>query len=220
MRKQSTNITPQQRMDMILPWFRAHQPVVKSELNYDNTFHLLIAVMLSAQCTDKRVNMVTPHLFQRFPTPKSLATATFEEVFSEIASISYPNNKAKHLIGMAKMLVDEFDSQVPCTPGELERLPGVGRKTANVVSAVAFNLPRMAVDTHIFRVCNRLGVTKAKSPLQSEQQLIKLIKEEEIPLAHHWFLLHGRYVCMARKPHCEKCPFTECCNFFKSNATK
>lgn len=205
---------------IIIDWFKANQPDVSSELNFTNTFELLVAVMLSAQCTDKRVNLVTPALFQQFPTSESLSKATFEEVLSLISSISYPNNKARHLIAMAQMVEQQFGGEVPTTPDELEQLPGVGRKTANVVSAVAYGLPRMAVDTHIFRVCNRLGLTKASNPLQSERQMMALLKEEDVATAHHWFLLHGRYVCVARKPKCEKCPFTEVCDFFQNKPTK
>lgn len=201
----------------IVDWFKTNQPNVSSELNFSNTFELLVAVMLSAQCTDKRVNMVTPNLFQHFPSSKSLSEATFDEVLQLISSISYPNSKARHLIAMAQMVENDFNGEVPTSPDDLEKLSGVGRKTANVVSAVAYGLPRMAVDTHIFRVCNRLGLTKATNPLQSERQMMVLLKEEDVATAHHWFLLHGRYVCVARKPKCASCPFTEVCDYHQTS---
>lgn len=216
MKKENPSKQTLKKAAIIIEWFKANQPDVKSELNFGNTFELLVAIMLSAQCTDKRVNMVTPALFQRFPDAKALSSATFEEVLNLIASISYPNSKAKHLIAMAQMVENDFNGEVPTSPDDLELLPGVGRKTANVVSAVAYGLPRMAVDTHIFRVCNRLGLTHANNPLQSEKQMMELLKEEDVATAHHWFLLHGRYVCVARKPKCDQCPFTEVCDFYQT----
>lgn len=216
MKKENPSKQTLKKAAIIIEWFKANQPDVKSELNFANTFELLVAVMLSAQCTDKRVNMVTPALFQRFPDAKALSSATFEEVLNLIASISYPNSKAKHLIAMAQMVEERFNGEIPTSPDDLELLPGVGRKTANVVSAVAYGLPRMAVDTHIFRVCNRLGLTHANNPLQSEKQMMELLKKEDVATAHHWFLLHGRYVCVARKPKCDQCPFTEVCDFYQT----
>lgn len=190
-------------------------PVAESELEYGNPFQLLVAVMLSAQCTDKRVNMVTPALFAAYPTPEALAQATSDEVFEYIKSVSYPRSKAEHLVAMAKRLTEVYDSRVPDNIDELQTLQGVGRKTANVVCAVIWNQPTMAVDTHIFRVSERLGLTTgSKNPLQTERQLVKYIPAEVIPKAHHWLLLHGRYVCQARKPRCEECGISPYCRFF------
>ncbi len=211
-------MTTKERFEHILRIFAETMPVAESELTYSNPFELLIAVMLSAQCTDKRVNLVTPALFAAYPTPEALAQATKEEVFSYIRSVSYPNAKAEHLIGMANMLVQDFDSTVPDNIEDLQRLPGVGRKTANVVCAVIYNQPTMAVDTHIFRVSERIGLTtNSKNPLQTEKQLVKYIPADLIPKAHHWILLHGRYVCTARNPHCERCPITSYCRYFQNN---
>lgn len=190
-------------------------PVAETELNYDSPFHLLIAVILSAQCTDKRVNMVTPALFEAFPTPEVLAVSNADAVFEYIKSISYPNNKAKNLVGMAKRLMSEFGGEVPDTLEELESLPGVGRKTANVMLIVAFNKPAMPVDTHVFRVSNRLGLTNnSKTPEQTEKELMKNIPEKYLSRAHHWLILHGRYICQARKPKCEECGLTLYCKYF------
>ncbi len=190
-------------------------PIAESELTYSNPFELLVAVMLSAQCTDKRVNQVTPALFEAFPTPEVMAASNKETIFEYIRSVSYPNNKAAHLVGMAQMLVRDFNSQVPDNIEDLQRLPGVGRKTANVVCAVIYNQPTMAVDTHIFRVSERIGLTtNSKNPLQTEKQLVKYIPTDLIPKAHHWILLHGRYVCQARTPHCDKCGITEWCRYY------
>ena len=195
-------------------------PVAESELNYRNTFELLVAVILSAQCTDKRVNIHTPQIFMRFPEPKDLAEATFEEVYELIKSISFPNNKAKHLIGMAKMLVSDFSSIVPSETDQLEKLPGVGRKTANVIASVIYDKPVIAVDTHVFRVSERIGLTTgSKSPLATEQCLVKHIPADLIGKAHHWLILHGRYTCIARRPKCEACGITEYCKYFKDNNT-
>lgn len=190
-------------------------PVAKTELHYEDPFQLLIAVILSAQCTDKRVNMVTPALFRDFPTPVTLAVSTPEVVFEYIRSISFPNNKAKYLVGMAKMLVFDFDGIVPSDIDELQKLPGVGRKTANVIASVVYKKPAMAVDTHVFRVANRIGLTNnSKTPLETEKELVKNIPQKDIPIAHHWLILHGRYVCLAKKPKCETCELTPWCKYF------
>jgi endonuclease-3 len=208
-------MTIQQRYNHILNWFQANMPVAESELQYHDPYELLVAVILSAQCTDKRVNMVTPHLFQQFPTPEVLAASNWEEVFQYIKSISYPNNKAKHLVGMAQKLVEEFGGKVPDSVEALQRLPGVGRKTANVIASIVYNQPTMAVDTHVFRISERLGLTSnSKNPLQTERELVKHIPPELIPKAHHWLILHGRYVCQARKPKCETCGLTAWCRYF------
>ena len=193
-------------------------PVAESELNYRNPYELLVAVMLSAQCTDKRVNMVTPALFEAYPTPELLAKATSDEVFEYVKSVSYPRSKAEHLVAMAQRLVEVYHGEVPDTIEELQTMQGVGRKTANVVCAVIWNQPTMAVDTHIFRVSERIGLTTgSKNPLQTERQLVKHIPAEVIPKAQHWLLLHGRYVCQARKPKCEQCGIAEVCRFFEKN---
>ena len=206
------------RFKNILAWFEANMPVAESELNYRNPYELLVAVMLSAQCTDKRVNMVTPALFEAYPTPELLAKATSDEVFEYVKSVSYPRSKAEHLVGMAQRLVEVYHGEVPDTIEELQTMQGVGRKTANVVCAVIWNQPTMAVDTHIFRVSERIGLTTgSKNPLQTERQLVKHIPAEVIPKAHHWLLLHGRYVCQARKPKCEQCGIAEYCRFFEKN---
>ncbi len=208
-------MTTKQRFEYILSWFEANMPIAESELNYANPFQLLVAVMLSAQCTDKRVNMVTPALFAAYPTPQSMANATKEELLQYISSISYPNTKAEHLIAAAKRLTDAFNGIVPNNIEDLQTLSGVGRKTANVICAVIWNQPTMAVDTHIFRVSERLGLTtNSKSPLQTEKQLVKYIPENIIPKAHHWLLLHGRYTCQSRKPKCDQCGLTDWCRFF------
>ncbi len=205
----------QERYDGVIEWFSAHMPVAESELHYQTPFQLLVAVILSAQCTDKRVNQTTPALFAAFPTPESMATASVEQIYALIKSISYPNNKAKHLQGMARMLVEEFQGEVPSDREALQRLPGVGRKTANVMGAVLWQQEVMPVDTHVFRVANRLGLTRnAKTPLQSEQTLSKHIPSHLLPIAHHWLILHGRYVCMARNPQCAACGLTPWCNHF------
>ncbi len=195
----------------IFKWFRENMPNVKSELNYNSPFELIIAVILSAQCTDKRVNMYTPALFLRFPNPKSLADASIEEIFSMISSISFPNNKAKHLKGMAQMLVSDFNSCIPSEIKDLERLPGVGRKTANVVASIIYNKPVIAVDTHVFRVSHRLQLSNGSTPLEVEKDLNEIIPENERAIAHHWLILHGRYVCVARKPKCETCGLAAWC---------
>ena len=204
-------MTEKQRKNYILNYFRENVPVAESELDFQNPYQLIVAVILSAQCTDKRVNMHTPALFMRFPNPQMLAEATFEEVYDLIKSISFPNNKAKHLLGMAKMLVEEFGGEVPSETDQLERLPGVGRKTANVVASIIYNKPVIAVDTHVFRVSHRLGFSKGKTPLEVEKDLNKLIPMEERAIAHHWLILHGRYICTARNPKCGACPIREYC---------
>lgn len=205
-------MTKKQRYDAVLQWFEQNMPIAESELVFHNEYELLVAVMLSAQCTDKRVNMVTPKLFEQYPTPQTLAQASEEDIFQIIRSISYPNAKAKHLKGMAEKLISDYQGQVPNTVEALQTLPGVGRKTANVVCAVAWNQPTMAVDTHIFRVSERIGLTThSKNPLQTEKQLIQYIPKELIPKAHHWLLLHGRYICQARKPKCEECGIRKWC---------
>jgi endonuclease-3 len=214
-------MTRKERFAGVIAYFSKHQPNAETELEYESPFQLLVSVILSAQCTDKRVNMTTPAFFQKFPDAASLSKATTEEVFPLIKSISYPNNKTKHLIGMAKMLVAQFNSEVPGDVNELQKLPGVGRKTANVIASCIFNQPKMAVDTHVFRVAQRIGLTKgAKNPLQAEMQLIKFIPEEKIPLAHHWLILHGRYVCLARRPKCEVCGVKKFCNYYEKIANK
>ena len=206
------------RFAHILAWFEANMPVAESELNYRNPYELLVAVMLSAQCTDKRVNMVTPALFEAYPTPELLAKATSDEVLEYVKSVSYPRAKAEHLVQMAQRLVEVYHGEVPDNIEELQTMQGVGRKTANVVCAVIWNKPTMAVDTHIFRVSERIGLTtNSKNPLQTERALVKYIPAEVIPKAHHWLLLHGRYVCQARKPKCEQCGIAEFCRFFEKN---
>jgi endonuclease-3 len=210
-------MTKKERYAIILSYFNEHAPNAETELLYDNPFQLLVAVILSAQCTDKRVNLTTPHIFSKYPTPKTLALASFDDLFAIIRSISYPNNKTKHLIGMAQLLVSNFNSEVPLTVQELITLPGVGRKTANVITSVIDNQPNMAVDTHVFRVSARLGLTtNAKTPLQTELQLIKHIPKEQVHVAHHWLILHGRYVCVARTPKCENCALQNACKYFNS----
>ena len=205
-------LSEKQRFQKVLAWFAENMPVAESELHYSNPFELLCAVMLSAQCTDKRVNMVTPALFAAYPTAETMAKATAEEVLRYVKSVSYPNAKAQHLVGMAQRLVEAYNGEVPSNIEDLQTLPGVGRKTANVVCAVIWNQPTMAVDTHIFRVSERIGLTtNSKSPLETEKQLVKYIPAEVIPKAHHWLLLHGRYVCKARKPLCETCGIKPYC---------
>lgn len=207
-------MTTKARFEHILAWFAENMPVAESELHYDNPFQLLVAVMLSAQCTDKRVNMVTPALFAAYPTPEAMSQASVAEVLAYIRSVSYPNAKATHLVGMAQRLCEAYGGQVPDNIDDLQTLPGVGRKTANVVCAVIWNQPTMAVDTHIFRVSERLGLTtNSKSPRQTEDQLTRYIPADLIPKAHHWLLLHGRYVCQARTPHCADCGLAPYCRY-------
>ena len=207
-------MTTKARFEHILAWFAENMLVAESELHYDNPFQLLVAVMLSAQCTDKRVNMVTPALFAAYPTPETMSQASVAEVLAYIRSVSYPNAKATHLVGMAQRLCEAYGGQVPDNIDDLQTLPGVGRKTANVVCAVIWNQPTMAVDTHIFRVSERLGLTtNSKSPRQTEDQLTRYIPADLIPKAHHWLLLHGRYVCQARTPHCNRCGLFPYCRY-------
>lgn len=208
-------MTVKERYRRVLEWFGQAMPVAETELNYENPFQLLVAVILSAQCTDKRVNMITPALFEAYPTPHALAGATVDEIYAYIKSCSYPNNKAKSLSGMAKRLVEEFGGEVPSDIDSLMSLPGVGRKTANVILAVVYNQSTMAVDTHVFRVSERIGLTTgSKTPLATEKELVKNIPAEIIPKAHHWLILHGRYVCKARRPDCLNCGLTSVCRFY------
>lgn len=211
-------MTKKERYRLVIEWFQQHMPVAETELMYDNPYQLLVAVILSAQCTDKRVNIVTPPLFKAFPTPELLAKAEFEDVEPFIRSVTFANNKTRHLIGMGKMLVEDFNSEVPDSVDELVKLPGVGRKTANVITSVIYNQPNMAVDTHVFRVSARIGLTtNAKNVLQAEKQLIANIPEELIHKAHHWLILHGRYICVARRPKCESCGLTNVCKYYHSD---
>lgn len=214
-------MTQKERYKRVIEWFEETMPVAETELHYDNPFQLLMAVILSAQCTDKRVNMVTPRLFQEFPTPEAMAASTPEVVFEYIRSVSYPNSKSKYLVGMAKLLMEKYNGEVPQSPEELVKLPGVGRKTANVMQVVAFDNPAMPVDTHVFRVSNRIGLTKnSKTPLETEKTLVKHFPASLLPIAHHWLILHGRYVCLARKPKCESCGLTDVCEYFRKTGSK
>jgi endonuclease III len=212
-------MTLKERYRFFIEYFLQHAPDAETELLYDDPFQLLVAVILSAQCTDKRVNITTPFIFQKYPDALSMSKATFDELFPLIKSISYPNNKTKHLIGMANMLLDKFNGRVPMTVDELVLLPGVGRKTANVITSVIDNQPNMAVDTHVFRVSARLGLTNnAKTAFAAEKQLIKNLPEQYVHIAHHWLILHGRYICTARKPRCSECGLNGICKFVKKNA--
>ena len=207
------------RYSMVIDRFEQMMPEAQTELHFDNPYQLLVAVILSAQCTDKRVNIITPPLFERFPTAEDLAKATREEVFELIKSCSYPNNKTTSLIGMAKMLTEQFGGKVPDSIDDLMSLPGVGRKTANVILSVVYDKPAMAVDTHVFRVAERIGLTtNSKSPLTTERELVKYIPEEKIARAHHWLILHGRYVCKARKPLCDQCEISQYCRYYEKNS--
>ncbi len=209
-------MTRQERFKAIIEYFERTMPIAETELHYTTPFELLVAVVLSAQCTDKRVNMVTPALFMEYPTAERMAQASVEEIFEYIRSISYPNNKAKHLVGLAEKLVHDYGGEVPQGRDELMTLPGVGRKTANVISSVIFDEPAMAVDTHVFRVSERIGLTtRSKTPLATEKVLIKYLPEDIIPKAHHWLILHGRYTCIARKPKCTACGLTEVCRYYQ-----
>jgi endonuclease-3 len=211
-------MTKKERYAFVIDWFQQNMPNAETELHYTNPYELLVAVILSAQCTDKRVNMVTPALFEKYPVPQKLAKATFEEVEPFIRSVTFANNKTRHLIGMANMLLEKFGGEVPDTIEELVLLPGVGRKTANVIVSVVFAKPSMAVDTHVFRVSARIGLTtNAKTPLQAEQQLVKNIPQDLLAIAHHWIILHGRYVCLARKPKCNECGLRSACKYFASD---
>ena len=211
----------QQKYDAFVAYFEEHMPIAESELHYANPYQLLVAVILSAQCTDKRVNMTTPALFERFPTAQDMAASSVDEIYSYIKSISYPNNKAKNLLGMAQALVSVFNGIVPNNLDDLQKLPGVGRKTANVMMAVAFDQPAMPVDTHVFRVSNRIGLTmNSKNVLETEKTLVAHLPQSVISKAHHWLILHGRYVCLARKPKCEGCGITTICDYFKNKQNK
>ena len=211
-------MTRKERFKLVLDYFQDHAPDAETELIYDNPYQLLVAVILSAQCTDKRVNLTTPRLFELYPDPQSLSQAEFDDVFPLIRSISYPNNKTKHIIGMAKMLMEDFNGEVPLTVEELVKLPGVGRKTANVITSVIDQQPNMAVDTHVFRVSARLGLTvNARTPLAAEKQLIQFIPTELVHKAHHWLILHGRYICVARNPKCDQCGLRKICKFYRQN---
>jgi endonuclease III len=208
-------MTTKQRYAHIIAWFTENVPVAETELHYTDPFGLLVAVILSAQCTDKRVNMITPRLLADFPTPEAMAATSHEVIFEYIRSVSYPNNKAKHLVGMAQKLVSDFGGVMPGDVDQLQTLPGVGRKTANVIASIIFNKPTMAVDTHVFRVSERLGLTTdSKNPLQTERELLKYIPTDLVPKAHHWLILHGRYVCVARKPKCDECGLKEWCRYY------
>lgn len=204
--------------ERVIEYFQQAMPIAETELEYGSPYELLVAVILSAQCTDKRVNQITPDLLRRFPTPEKMAEAEPEEVFGYIRSCSYPNNKSKHLVGMARKLVTEYGGEVPDDIDELQKLPGVGRKTANVIASVVFNKPAMAVDTHVFRVSARIGLTiNSKTPLETERQLVEYFPAELLPLAHHWLILHGRYTCQARSPKCGSCGLTSVCNYYSAN---
>lgn len=207
--------------DFVIQYFEESMPIAETELEYSNPFALIVAVILSAQCTDKRVNQITPALLNRFPSPQKMAEVEPAEVFEYIKSCSYPNNKAKHLVGMAKKLIELFDGKVPGDIEDLQKLPGVGRKTANVIASVVYNKPAMAVDTHVFRVAARIGLsTNAKTPFATEKQLMKYFPLDLVPKAHHWLILHGRYTCLARKPKCEKCGLTEVCRYYSKELKK
>ena len=212
------SMTKKERYKHIINWFLENMPIAETELHYDSPFELLVAVILSAQCTDKRVNIVTPKLINDYPNAEAMAASSPEVIFEYIKTVSYPNNKSKHLVGMAKMLVEDFNSIVPDDVDELQKLPGVGRKTANVIASVVYDKPAMAVDTHVFRVSERMGLTtNSKTPLQTERELVKHIPEELIAKAHHWLILHGRYICQARRPKCEKCGLTEWCRYYSKS---
>lgn len=211
-------MTKKERFAYVIDWFQENMPVAETELNYEDPYQLLVAVILSAQCTDKRVNLVTPALFKKFPDARSLSKAEFDDIEPFIRSVSFANNKTRHLMGMSKMLVEKYNGEVPSTVEELVELPGVGRKTANVITSVIFNQPNMAVDTHVFRVSARIGLTvNAKTPLQTEMQLLKYIPAGLVHKAHHWLILHGRYICVARRPKCEICGLKPACKFYQAD---
>jgi endonuclease-3 len=210
-------MTRRERYEFVLNYFQEHMPIAETELVYQDPYELLVAVILSAQCTDKRVNITTPAIFEKYPSVQDLATADFDTLFPFIKSISYPNNKTKHLIGMAKKVVEEFGGKIPMTVEELLTLPGVGRKTANVITSVIDSQPNMAVDTHVFRVAARIGLTvHAKTPLATEKQLLQYLPVSIIHKAHHWLILHGRYICVARNPKCEECGLRPVCKYYQS----
>jgi len=214
------SISSKERFKAVISYFETAMPVAETELVFKTPYQLLVAVILSAQCTDKRVNIITPPFFEVFPDAQALSKATVEQVYALIKSCSYPNNKAKNLVGMAQTLVNDFNGVVPSGIDELQKMPGVGRKTANVIASVVFNLPAMAVDTHVFRVSNRIGLTtRSRTPLETEKQLVKYIPEEKIATAHHWLILHGRYVCVARKPKCAECGLKEWCKYYSELKT-
>ncbi len=211
----------EERFKKVIAWFQENMPVAETELHYSNPYELLVAVILSAQCTDKRVNIITPPLFERFPSAEVLAKAEVAEVFEYIRSCSFPNNKSKSLVGMAQMLVRDFNNIIPSDVAELQKLPGVGRKTANVIASVVYNKPAMAVDTHVFRVSDRIGLTtNAKTPLETEKQLVKHIPKDLLSIAHHWLILHGRYICVARKPKCGECGLRDWCRYYQQEVKK
>ncbi len=211
-------MTRKERYNFVIDWFQKNMPQAETELHYRNPYELLVAVILSAQCTDKRVNMVTPAVYKKFPTAETLAKADFDDLEPLVRSVSFANNKTRHLIGMAKMLTEDYGGEVPDTMEELVKLPGVGRKTANVIISVVYQKPGMAVDTHVFRVSARIGLTtNAKTPLQAEQQLVANIPEKLLPIAHHWLILHGRYVCVARRPKCEICGIRSACKYYHTD---
>lgn len=210
-------MTRKERYQFVIDYFQQHMPIAETELEYTNPYELLVAVILSAQCTDKRVNITTPALFEKYPTVQDLAKATFDELFPYIKSISYPNNKTKHLIAMANMVMNDFGGKIPMTVDELTQLPGVGRKTANVVTSVVDRQPNMPVDTHVFRVAARIGLTvNAKTPLATEKQLLQFLPKELVHKAHHWLILHGRYVCIARNPKCWECGLKPACKYYQT----
>ena len=211
------SISIKERFKAVINYFEINMPIAETELDFRTPFQLLVAVILSAQCTDKRVNIITPPFYKVFPDAESLSKASEEDVFDLIKSCSYPNNKTKNLIGMARTLISEFKGVVPSDLDELQKMPGVGRKTANVIASVVFNLPAMAVDTHVFRVSNRIGLTNnSRTPLATEKQLVKYIPQDKLSIAHHWLILHGRYVCIARKPKCSICGLREFCKYYQN----
>ncbi len=212
-----TTLTKAERFKAVIEWFETNVPIAQTELHYGNPYELIVAVILSAQCTDKRVNIITPPFYKKFPTVEALAAASEEEVFGLIKSCSYPNNKTKHLVGMARKVVSDFNGQIPDTVEKLQTLPGVGRKTANVIASVAFDIPALAVDTHVHRVAARIGLTyNAKTPLATELQLLRFIPENKLNIAHHWLILHGRYICIARKPKCSECGLRPYCKYYNN----
>ena len=216
--KKNAQLSKNERFYKIIEYFLNHMPNAETELNYKSAYELVVAVILSAQCTDKRVNLITPSFFEKFPDTEALSNATVQQVYEIIKSCSYPNNKAKHLVGMAKTVINDFDGEIPSDIEQLQELPGVGRKTANVIASVFFNIPAMPVDTHVFRVSARIGLTSnSKTPLETEKQLVKYIPSDLLVKAHHWLILHGRYVCIARKPKCMECGIKDYCKYFEKN---